>query len=55
MHSVGNIAKARSRLKFTSEFSLEQGLELTLEWYRGTELGSGNAEGGKKKARKSEV
>jgi UDP-glucose 4-epimerase len=47
LHSVGNIDKARSMLNFTNEFSLEQGLELTLEWYRGTEVGSRNAEVGK--------
>jgi UDP-glucose 4-epimerase len=34
LHSVGNIDKARSRLNFQKEFSLERGLELTLEWYR---------------------
>ena len=44
LHSVGDIAKARSMLSFANEFSLEQGLELTLEWYRGAEVGSGNAE-----------
>jgi nucleoside-diphosphate-sugar epimerase len=53
LHSVGNIAKARSRLNFTNEFSLRQGLELTLEWYRGQtqEVGNRNAEVGKKKVR----
>lgn len=35
LHSGGNIDKARSRLNFTNAFSMEQGLELTLEWYRG--------------------
>lgn len=35
LHSVGNIDKARSMLNFTNQFSMEQGLELTLEWYRG--------------------
>jgi UDP-glucose 4-epimerase len=35
LHSVGNIDKVRSLLKFENDFSLEQGLELTLEWYRG--------------------
>jgi len=44
LHSVGNIDKARSMLDFRNDFSMEQGLELTLEWYRGTEVGSGNAE-----------
>jgi UDP-glucose 4-epimerase len=34
LHSAGNIDKARSLLNFTNEFSMEQGLELTLEWYR---------------------
>jgi UDP-glucose 4-epimerase len=34
LHSVGNIDKARSLLNFQKEFSLERGLELTLEWYR---------------------
>jgi nucleoside-diphosphate-sugar epimerase len=43
LHSVGNIDKARSMLDFRNDFSMEQGLELTLEWYRGTEVGSGNA------------
>jgi len=52
LHSVGNIAKARSRLNFTNEYSLEQGLELTLEWYRDFEVGSRNAEGGKKEGEK---
>ena len=33
LHSVANIDKARSHLNFSNEFSLEQGLELTLEWY----------------------
>jgi nucleoside-diphosphate-sugar epimerase len=37
LHSVGNIDKARSMLNFKNEFSMEQGLELTLEWFRGTE------------------
>jgi len=41
LHSAGNIDKARSILNFTNDFSLEQGLGLTLEWYRGTEVGSG--------------
>ena len=52
MHSAGNIDKARCILNFTNEFSLEQGLELTLEWYRGQmeEVGSGNAEVGNGKA-----
>jgi len=42
LHSAGNIDKARSLLNFTNEFSMEQGLELTLEWYRGQldEIGS---------------
>ena len=35
LHSVGNVDKARSLLKFKNDFSLERGLELTLEWYRG--------------------
>ena len=34
LHSVGNIDKARSMLDFRNDFSMEQGLELTLEWYR---------------------
>jgi UDP-glucose 4-epimerase len=34
VHSVGSIDKARTLLSFKNEFSLEQGLELTLEWYR---------------------
>jgi nucleoside-diphosphate-sugar epimerase len=33
LHSVGNVAKARSLLNFKNDFALEQGLELTLEWY----------------------
>ncbi len=43
LHSVGNIDKARSLLNYKNEFSLERGLELTLEWYRGQieEVGSG--------------
>ncbi|MCP4623847.1 MAG: SDR family oxidoreductase [bacterium] len=49
LHSVGNIDKARSMLDFRNDFSMEQGLELTLEWYRGTEVGSGNAECGMRK------
>jgi len=52
MHSAGNIDKARSILNFTNEFSLEQGLELTLEWYRGKEVGSRNVEVGKKEGEK---
>jgi UDP-glucose 4-epimerase len=47
MHSAGNIDKARSILNFTNEFSLEQGLELTLEWFRGLGVGSGKSEVGK--------
>ena len=35
LHSVGNIDMAESLLNFTTDFSLEQGLELTFEWYRG--------------------
>ena len=34
LHSVGNIDKARSMLGFRNDFSMEQGLELTLGWYR---------------------
>jgi UDP-glucose 4-epimerase len=34
-HSLGNIDKARSLLKFNTDFTLEHGLELTMEWYRG--------------------
>ena len=34
LHSVGNIDKARSMLDFRNDYSIEQGLELTLEWYR---------------------
>ncbi len=34
IHSVGNIDKARSMFDFSNEFSMEQGLKLTLEWYR---------------------
>ena len=47
LHSVGNIDKARSKLNFTNQFSMEQGLELTLEWYRGLDVGSRNEEVGK--------
>jgi len=47
LHSVGNIDKARSMLNFTNQFSMEQGLELTLEWYRGLDVGSRNEEVGK--------
>jgi hypothetical protein len=38
-------------LKFNPDVSLEQGLEMTFEWYRGQsfEFGIGNAECGKKK------
>jgi len=35
LHSVGNVDKARSLLNFKNDLSLERGLELTLEWYRG--------------------
>ena len=35
LHSLGNIDKAHRHLYFNNEFSLEQGLKLTLEWYRG--------------------
>ena len=34
LHSLGNIDKASSLLNFRNEFTLEQGLELTLKWYR---------------------
>jgi len=48
LHSVGNIDMAKSLLNFNTDFSLEQGLELTFEWYREQieEVGSGNAEVG---------
>jgi UDP-glucose 4-epimerase len=49
LHSVGKIDKARSMLDFKNDFSMEQGLELTLEWYRSAEVGNGNAEVGKVK------
>lgn len=39
LHSVGDISRARSTFDFTNEFSLEQGLELTLAWYRKAEDG----------------
>ena len=35
LHSLGNISKARSRLNFKNDMSLERGLGLTLDWYRG--------------------
>ncbi len=35
LHSVGNIDMAKTLLNFNTDFSLEQGLELTFEWYRG--------------------
>jgi len=50
LHSVGNVAKARSKLNFTNEYSLEQGLALTMEWYRGS--GSRKSECGSGKKRR---
>ena len=35
LHSVADINLAESVLKFKPDFSLEQGLAATLEWYRG--------------------
>ena len=35
LHSVGNIDLAKSHLNFKTEYSLQQGLELTFEWYQG--------------------
>ncbi len=35
LHSYAAMDLAKSKLKFNPECSLEQGLELTLEWYRG--------------------
>ncbi|CAB1076066.1 UDP-glucose 4-epimerase (EC [Olavius algarvensis Delta 1 endosymbiont] len=52
LHSVGNIDKACVKLGFENSFSMEQGLKLTMEWYRGLEFGSRNAEGGKKEGEK---
>lgn len=43
LHSVGNIDKARSMLNFTNQFSMKQGLELTLEWYRGLDVEVGKS------------
>jgi UDP-glucose 4-epimerase len=34
-HSYAGMDYTKSKLKFNPDFSLEQGLELTLEWYRG--------------------
>jgi UDP-glucose 4-epimerase len=34
LKSVGNIDKARALLNYNTDFSLEQGLELTLNWYQ---------------------
>jgi len=38
LHSVADIDLAESLLKFTPDYSLEQGLAATLEWYRGTAM-----------------
>jgi len=35
LHSVASMELTKSVLKFKNDFSLEQGLEMTLEWYRG--------------------
>jgi UDP-glucose 4-epimerase len=35
LRSYAGMELAKSKLKFDPEYSLEQGLELTLEWYRG--------------------
>ena len=34
LHSLGNIDKARSLLNFKNDYTLAQGLELTLDWYQ---------------------
>ncbi|MEE4263191.1 MAG: SDR family oxidoreductase [Desulfobacteraceae bacterium] len=34
-HSYAGMDYTKSKLKFNPEFSLEQGLDMTLEWYRG--------------------
>jgi UDP-glucose 4-epimerase len=34
LHSLGNIDKARRLLQFKNDFTLEQGLELTMDWYQ---------------------
>ena len=35
LHSYADMDFTRSKLKFKPDFSLEQGLEMTFEWYRG--------------------
>jgi len=37
LHSVGNIDKACTKLGFENSFSMEQGLKLTMDWYRKAE------------------
>lgn len=47
VHSVACMELTQSVLKFKNDFSLEQGLEMTFEWYKGclnSEFGRGNAE-----------
>jgi UDP-glucose 4-epimerase len=47
LHSVASMELAKSILNFQNDFSLEKGLDLTFEWYRGclnSEFGMGNAE-----------
>jgi UDP-glucose 4-epimerase len=35
LHSAGKLDKARTLLNFHNDFTLERGLELTLDWHRG--------------------
>jgi nucleoside-diphosphate-sugar epimerase len=47
LHSVAGMDLTRSILNFKNDFTLEQGLEMTFDWYRGSlnsEFGMGNAE-----------
>ena len=37
LHSVASMDSTESTLKFKNDFSLEQGLEMTFDWYRGRE------------------
>jgi nucleoside-diphosphate-sugar epimerase len=47
LHSVAGMELTRSILNFKNDFTLEQGLEMTFDWYRGSlnsEFGMGNGE-----------
>lgn len=42
-HSLADIGKARRLLGYEPEYSIERGLELAMEWYRGQIKGAGSA------------